>query len=48
MDGSEIFNDVGDDMRLWQNAIGDEVHDWDGTPENPTHWMYAPEYQPSL
>lgn len=41
-----VFNDVGDDMRLWQNAIGDEVHDWDGTLENPTHWMYAPEYQP--
>ena len=43
-----VFNDVGDDVRLWQNAIGDEVHDWDGTLENPTHWMYAPEYQPSL
>ena len=43
-----VFNDVGDDMRLWQNAIGDEVHDWDGTLENPTHWMYAPEYQPSM
>lgn len=41
-----VFNDVGDDIRLWQNAIGDEVHDWDGTLENPTHWMYAPEYQP--
>ena len=41
-----VFNDVGDDMRLWQNAIGDEVHDWDGTDENPTHWRYAPEYQP--
>ena len=43
-----VFNDVGDDMRLWQNAIGDEVHDWDGADENPTHWMYAPEYQPLL
>jgi len=41
-----VFNDVGDNMRLWQNAIADEVHDWDGTIENPTHWMYAPEYQP--
>lgn len=41
-----VFNDVGDDIRLWQNAIGDEVHDWDGTDENPTHWRYAPEYQP--
>jgi hypothetical protein len=41
-----VFNDVGFDMRLWQNAIGDEVHDWDGTIENPTHWRYAPEYQP--
>ena len=43
-----VFNDVGDDIRLWQNAIGDEVHDWDGTLENPTHWMYAPEYQPLM
>ena len=41
-----VFNDVGDDTRLWQNAIGDEVHDWDGVEENPTHWRYAPEYQP--
>ena len=40
------FNDVGDDVRLWQNAIQDEVQDWDGKEENPTHWMYAPEYKP--
>ena len=41
-----VFNDVGDDMRLWQNVLNDEAHDWDGVDENPTHWMYAPEYQP--
>ena len=41
-----VFNDAGDDVRLWQNVLSDEVHDWDGTTENPTHWMYAPEHQP--
>ena len=37
------FNDVGDDMRLWGEAISGDIMDWDGAEENPTHWMYAPE-----
>lgn len=40
------FNDVGDDMRLWREAISGDIMDWDGTEENPTHWMYAPELRP--
>jgi hypothetical protein len=41
------FNDVGDDMRLWGEEISGDIMDWDGTEENPTHWMYAPELRPS-
>ena len=40
------FNDAGDDMRMWGLADDGDVMDWDGIDENPTHWMYVPEYQP--
>ena len=40
------LNDAGDDMRLWEITDDGDIKDWDGIDENPTHWMYVPEYQP--
>jgi hypothetical protein len=39
------FNDCGDCMMLWGNAVTGDVMDWDGIWANPTHWMYAPEFK---